>query len=135
MKEHPTHSGYFVTEAGEIFSGLSGALRSLKPLDNGLGYLRVRVKDNGKKKHKYIHRLVAETFLSNPHSYTEVNHRNGDKSDNRVENLEWCSRSQNLKHAYALGLHQGPRKVSKKTSTGRKNLAQNNFSETNTESG
>jgi hypothetical protein len=54
-----------------------------------------------------IHRLVAAAFIPNPDGLAEVNHINGVKHDNHVANLEWCSRSQNMKHAYAAGLHPG----------------------------
>ena len=54
-------------------------------------------------KSQLVHRLVATTFIPNPMGYSEVNHINGDKLDNRVENLEWCDRSMNMKHAYANG--------------------------------
>ena len=58
-----------------------------------------------------LHRLMAETFIPNPNNYPIINHINGDKQDNRVENLEWCTFSYNNKEAYRLGL----RKVSEKT--------------------
>ena len=62
------------------------------------GYLRVTINNGDKSKMKYVHRLVAETFISNPNNYEQVNHKNGIKDDNRVENLEWCTRSQNIRH-------------------------------------
>jgi len=52
-----------------------------------------------------IHRIVAKTFLENPNGYKEINHINGIKHDNRVENLEWCDRSYNIKHSAKLGSH------------------------------
>jgi HNH endonuclease/NUMOD4 motif-containing protein len=48
----------------------------------------------------YVHRMVCEAFLPNPNGYKYVNHMNGDRADNRVENLEWCTQSHNLKHSY-----------------------------------
>lgn len=72
------------------------------------GYYIVRVGTSScDNKIPRIHRIVADTFITNPdpEHFTDVNHIDGDKSNNRVDNLEWCTRSDNLKHAYALGLH------------------------------
>ena len=67
------------------------------------GYMCVSLSLNGKVFSKKVHRLVAEAFIPNPSKKHEVNHKNLLKNDNRVDNLEWCSRSENQKHAYKLG--------------------------------
>lgn len=68
------------------------------------GYLRVMFSVNGKHYDRYVHRLVAEVFVENKYGYCEVNHLDGDKTNNNADNLEWCTRSQNNKHAYFTGL-------------------------------
>lgn len=64
------------------------------------GYPVVNILIYGKRKSYKVHQLVAKIFLKNPNNYKCINHINGIKSDNRVENLEWCNHSQNLKHSY-----------------------------------
>jgi len=64
------------------------------------GYLQVCLCRDGKRSYKYVHRLVAIAFLGDHPGY-EINHRNGDKTDNRVENLEWVTAAQNTRHAIA----------------------------------
>lgn len=77
--------------------------------NNGLGYLQCRIVVNGKTYRKYIHRMVAEAFLDNQNNLPDVNHIDGDKSNNNLSNLEWSSRSDNIKHAIKNGLliHNG----------------------------
>jgi hypothetical protein len=68
------------------------------------GYLRTVLANHGKVRSLYIHRLVAAAFVPNPEDKAQVNHINGIKTDNYFKNLEWCSQSENMKHAYATGL-------------------------------
>jgi hypothetical protein len=67
-------------------------------------YLAVRLMKNNRAKTYRLHRLVAQHFLDNPDGLPKVNHKNGDKWDNRSTNLEWCTESGNRIHAYATGL-------------------------------
>jgi len=69
-------------------------------LQNG-GYCVVWLSKNGTVKPFTVHRLVAIMFIENPNGLEQVNHKDGDKTNNHINNLEWCSRSENVKHAYA----------------------------------
>lgn len=104
MKEIPNYNGYFATKEGDIYSSKSGELKKMKT-HTRKSYLRVGLSSHGKRRHKSVHRLVLETYQPIVDSCDlEVNHLNGVKDDNRLENLEWCTRSENATHAYALGL-------------------------------
>jgi len=72
----------------------------LKPKRQRNGYLSVKIN----RKDYRIHRLVALAFLDNPLNKPDVNHINGNKEDNRLENLEWVTKSDNMLHAYQIGL-------------------------------
>lgn len=68
------------------------------------GYLFVHLCKNGKKKHLSIHRLLAQAFIPNLENKPEVNHKDGNKENNRVENLEWATSKENVHHAFRTGL-------------------------------
>ncbi len=68
------------------------------------GYLNITVRKNNKARTESIHRLVAETFIPNPLNKPFINHKNGIKTDNRTENLEWCTGSENQLHSIKSGL-------------------------------
>jgi len=88
--------GYFITKQGTVYSTRTS--RYLKLQLNNNGYHRVSVMIDGKNKLVYVHKLVAEAFLSSP-ILEQVNHKNLDRTDNRIENLEYCTTSQNNQHS------------------------------------
>lgn len=69
----------------------------ISPGDNGSGYKFVYLWKNNESKRKYVHRIVAETFIPNPDNLAEINHKDGNKCNNTVTNLEWCNRLYNEK--------------------------------------
>lgn len=105
---------YEVSNSGFVrCCGVINDTKKLKPILvkrklSRYGYYLVYLYKNAKKgKSYFVHRLVAETFLQKPNiEYPVVNHKNGIKSDNRVENLEWCTQSENVKHSYRMGLQK-----------------------------
>ena len=110
---------YEVSNYGNVkrVSGITGVNTKylngyyLKPLDNGKGYLRVKLTTNNKSKRIMLHRIIAEAFIPNPDNKPVVNHINHNIVDNRINNLEWCTQSENVLHAVKHGRWtQGRRK-------------------------
>jgi hypothetical protein len=99
---------YYVTENGKVFSKKYGELRELKPSLTRRGYLQVILMINKKRIRYSVHRLIAECYLPNSENKDTVNHKDGIKTNNHVSNLEWCTQSENIRHAFANGLSKGP---------------------------
>jgi hypothetical protein len=96
--------------------------RTLKPAIDKKGYLRVAFKHEGKHSTFKVHRLVAQMFIINDFNKPMVNHKDGNKKNNNVHNLEWMTNSENVQHAFDNGLmkakrlHESPRSKQTKES-------------------
>lgn len=87
---------YSVSSDGKVYSRYG---KELKQRDNGHGYLYVQICGDAGKRKEYVHRLVAHAFIANPENKKCVNHKDGDKANNCVSNLEWCTHEENIRHA------------------------------------
>lgn len=99
MEEYKLYSrnnqyAYYISNFGNVrvFTAKTNRELNREPTDNGKGYLKIAW--------KYVHRMVAETFLEKIEGKDFVNHLDGNKQNNKVDNLEWCTRSENMQHAH-----------------------------------
>lgn len=98
-----------ISNTGKVKTFYLNEEKIMKPSVDNCGYEKISISINGKRKTFTIHKLVALFFLPNPLDLKEINHIDGNKRNNNVNNLEWCTRSENVSHAFLMGL-----KVNKK---------------------
>lgn len=101
---------YLVSDKGDLIS-INEQIR-LRPFKKRNGYIAVSMSSNSVKKQYLVHRLVAAAFLPNPENKPHVNHKDGDKSNNHVSNLEWCTPSENEYHSYRVLNKKPPKHLS-----------------------
>ena len=97
MKDVVGYEGHYqVTSCGKVWSHKNG--KFLKPRKGSCGYLQVSLSKNGKVKTYSVHRLVAEAYLPNPNRLPQVNHKDENKENNALPNLEWCDQKYNINY-------------------------------------
>lgn len=96
---------YSIREDGVIISHRENS--PIEPTKNPNGYYKYCFTLNGKREQKLIHQVVAKHFLANPYDHKQVNHKDGNKANNSVQNLEWISSEDNIQHSLQTGLRKG----------------------------
>lgn len=101
MKSKIIYDNYTIYENGDIYNKHG---KKMSVVDNGKGYLALglQIEPKGKRVYKSLHRLLAETFIPNPNNYSDVNHIDGNRQNNLLSNLEWCTHGENIGHSYKL---------------------------------
>ena len=102
-KKIDNYDNYMISNLGNIKNIKRNKL--LSPSKNTWGYLGVMLHKNGNVKRYQIHRLVANAFIPNIENKKEVNHKDGNKLNNHVDNLEWVTRSENILHSYKIRIY------------------------------
>ena len=112
---------YYITDSGDVYSRSykqTGRIKKIQQYKNWKGYMSVAL-SNHTGRTQMVHRLIAQAFIPNPENKPQINHKNGIKTDNRIENLEWVTALENIRHSIEV-LHRtrnidGTRKRNKRT--------------------
>ena len=99
FKDIEGYEDYQISNLGNVKSLRFGKEKILKPVKDGKKYLCVVLYKQGKHKMCKVHRLVAQAFIPNPNNYQQVNHKEEDKTNNQVNNLEWCDCQYNIDYS------------------------------------
>jgi uncharacterized protein (UPF0248 family) len=93
---------YLVSDSGKVFSLHKGIKRERKPVTKDTGYQKMSLRHDGKEHQIPLHRLVAKAFITNPENKRCVNHKDGNKKNNNVSNLEWVTHGENKHHSFKV---------------------------------
>lgn len=102
------NTSYYIDRYSNIVNRKFNVDRKMSPYIAGNGYLTVRLSNNGKVVNYSVHRLLAEAFIPNPENKPCVNHKDGNKLNNSLDNLEWVTYAENTKHATRIGINKVP---------------------------
>lgn len=105
------YESYEISTYGNIKSLKNNNIKILKPSKSNSGYLQIVLCKDGKTKNHFIHRLVAENFIENKNNYSEINHKDENKLNNHIDNLEWCTRLYNMNYGNVKSKISNSRKI------------------------
>jgi hypothetical protein len=101
--KEPNFSNYYINKQGQVAKIKDGKIRLLNDRPSAYGYRRVSVvNDDGMRKDRLVHVWLMKTFIPNPENKSQINHIDGDKSNYDLDNLEWCTPSENIKHMHNI---------------------------------
>lgn len=103
---------YLIYSDGRIFSTKRNIFLNIGEHFDGRGYRQIRLWKDGKRYYKHLHRILAEAFIPNPNNLRTVNHIDGDKLNNNLDNLEWMTDEEQQRHAFRMGLKKNSKFLS-----------------------
>lgn len=104
FKDIEGYDNYQISNLGRVWSKSRNKIMSVGKHKSNSGYVQVMLFKDGEYHWRYIHRMVAKAFIENPNNYRTVNHKDGVKTNNTADNLEWASDEQQQRHAFMMGL-------------------------------